>query len=343
MSVDSRTEPRGVRVRRRLVTIPRHILFLVLTTVTLPILVVGALLVDVVRWVFTRRPFVAVRMILFMWAYLAISVTGVVWMFLNWIAAGFGRRKERMIKNAYRVQRWWARSLFSSVGGLFGFDMSIEGHELVRPGPIIAMFRHTSIVDNLLPALLITDREKMELRWVIKRELLIEPALDVGGNRLPNYFVARTSRNPEEEIARIAGLADGLDEDGGVLIFPEGTRFTEKKRARVLKRLQSRDPALHARAKQLKNLLPPRLGGPVALLDKGIDVVFCGHHGLGGFAHLRDIWAGGMVGAKISVKFWRQPASAIPAGVEARNQWLLDQWQKIDDWITSVQEAAAGA
>ncbi|MBT8213032.1 MAG: 1-acyl-sn-glycerol-3-phosphate acyltransferase [Acidimicrobiia bacterium] len=340
MSIDSRTEPRGARIRRRLVTIPRLFLFLILTTVTLPLLVVVALLVDVVRWITARKPFVAVRMILFMWAFLAISTGGVMWMFLNWIAAGFGRRKDSMVHNAYRVQRWWARSLFASVGGLFGFDMSIEGHELVRPGPIIAMFRHASIVDNLLPALLITDRENMKLRWVIKRELLADPALDVGGNRLPNYFVSRTSRDPDEEAARIAGLAEGLDDDGGVLIFPEGTRFTEEKKRRILKRLEKRDPELFARAKEFRNLLPPRFGGPLALLDTGIDVVFCAHHGLGGFAHLKDIWGGGMVGQKISVKFWRVAATDIPSGEPDRKRWLLDQWQTMDEWITSVQDAA---
>ncbi|MBT8197652.1 MAG: hypothetical protein HKO87_02080 [Acidimicrobiia bacterium] len=324
-------------------TIPRLLLFLVLTTVTLPLLVVVALLVDVVRWVVSRKPLIAVRMVLFMWAFLVISTGGVTWMFLNWIMAGFGRRKESMVHNAYQVQRWWARSLFASVGGLFGFEVSIEGHELVRPGPIIAMFRHASIVDNLLPAVLITDREKMELRWIIKRELLADPALDVGGNRLPNYFVARTSMNPEEEIDRISGLADGLDEDGGVLIFPEGTRFTEEKRRRILKRLEKRDPDLFARAQQFTNLLPPRLGGPLALMDKGIDVVFCGHHGLGGFAHLKDIWGGDMVGQKISVKFWRVAATDIPSDEAGRRGLLLDQWQQMDDWITSVQEAQTDA
>ena len=64
-----------------------------------------------------------------------------------------------------------------------------------------------------------------------------------------------------------------------------------------------------------------------------MDVVFCGHAGFDGYAHVSDIWSGRLVGRTIHIRFWRHAAAEIPAGDEARIAWLYERWQAVDDWV----------
>lgn len=333
-------ESRSSILKRRLVTIPRSFVLLVVSTALLPVLISGGVVVDVVRWVVHRRPWMSLRLIAFGWVFLAAEVWGLLRFFGHWVASGFGAREEWLVAKAWPVQTWWARTLFASVCRLFRLTLRVEGVERARPGPIIAMFRHASIVDNLLPAVLLTHGQGLKLRWIIKRELLAVPALDVGGTRLPNYFVDRDSADPRAEIRRIRALAAGLGADEGVLIYPEGTRFTEARRTRALASLEKRDPDLFEHARRLRNVLPPRIGGPLTLLDSGYDVLMCAHEGLGGFAKIRDIWSGALVGRTINVRFWRFGAAEIPTSRKDRIGWLFDQWSRVDAWIDATKDAA---
>ena len=38
----------------------------------------------------------------------------------------------------------------------------------------------------------------------------------------------------------------------------------------------------------------------------------CGHVGFDGFEYISDIWAGGLVGTTVRVRFWRSPAARCP-------------------------------
>lgn len=330
-------ESRSTVLRRRLVTIPRHVILFVLLTLLLPLIVMAALLVDFVRWIATRRPAMALRLSLFAWVFLAVDLIGLARFGLDWLTSGFGRNKERLVERAWAVQAWWGRTLFNATRRLFSLRFQIDGLESVTGGPILAMFRHASIIDNLLPAVLLSDRLGYRLRWIIKRELLSEPALDVGGNRLPNYFVDRESSNPRNELRRIQALAVDLAPNEGVLIFPEGTRFSAARRQRALEKLRTTAHAVYERASRLRNVMPPRPGGVTALLDAGMRVVVCAHEGLGGFAKISDIWSGSLVGRTITVKLWTIEPDAIPTGRGPRTDWLYEIWRKMDDWIEEVR------
>ncbi len=93
-----------------------------------------------------------------------------------------------------------------------------------------------------------------------KRELLWDPYLDLAGHRLATAFVRRESREHDVDVAVVEALARDLGPHDAVVIFPEGTRFTAAKRARILAMLAERDEAAFAHALRLKNLLPPRSG-----------------------------------------------------------------------------------
>jgi hypothetical protein len=92
-----------------------------------------------------------------------------------------------------------------------------------------------------------------------------------------------------------------------------------------------------ARAESLRHLLPIRPGGVLALLDAppACDVLFVGHHGLEGFAHVADILRGALVGRTVRLRFWRIPVASIPARPDARLDWLAREWQCMDDWLSA--------
>lgn len=314
---------------RRLKTIPAVVVLFGAVTATGPILVPVALLVDIARRVRRSGPWMTIRMVAFLWVYLSAQVGGLGWMFASWLASGFGLRRRRLERATYRVQRLWAGYLFSALRTIFGLQLDVSGAEAISPGPAIFMSRHASLIDTLLPSVLITSSHGIRLRYVLKKELLIDPALDVAGNRVPNYFVDRTAQHIAGELRGIASLADGLGADEGVFIYPEGTRFRADRQIRAIDRLAG-SPQLHALAKALRHVHPPRPGGALALLDAGVAVVFCAHAGLDGFASVADVWSGSLVGKAVTVKFWRVPASEIPQDRNERATWLFRQWQRVD-------------
>ena len=99
------------------------------------------------------------------------------------------------------------------------------------------------------------------------------------------------------------------------------------------------DPALQARARQLRHVLPPRLGGPLALLEGApeADCVFVAHRGLEGFERVTDLWSGGLVNGVVRVRMWRVPRAEVPSAPAERIAWLYDQWQCVDDWLHSTR------
>jgi 1-acyl-sn-glycerol-3-phosphate acyltransferase len=187
----------------------------------------------------------------------------------------------------------------------------------------------------------------------MKKELLWDPCLDIGGNRLPNVFVDRKSKNREAELMQIRGLAEGMGRHDGILIYPEGTRFSRKKLAASLERLKaSGRKELYELALKMKNVLPPRPAGVQEIFDAApeADVVFCAHAGFEGAVNMYQLLHGALVGALIKMKYWRVPASLIPKGHEERMVWLYERWLEVDRWISehldarsSPQPAAATA
>ncbi|MBM4336462.1 MAG: hypothetical protein FJ108_11210 [Deltaproteobacteria bacterium] len=167
-----------------------------------------------------------------------------------WLAGlAFPRLRAERSRSAHeRLQRWWAESLFRAASRCFRLTLEVEGADAATPGPVIVMMRHASLADTLLPAVLLGGRG-LRLRYVLKRELLWDPCLDVVGQRLPNAFIRRGRGESAAEIDAIRALGRDLGSDEGVLIYPEGTRFTPARRVRALALLADSDrPELLARA-----------------------------------------------------------------------------------------------
>ena len=334
-------EPRGSKVARRLKTIPPYILGLIVVTALLPLLLVGALLVDIFFAITQRKPWMALRLVVFLWIYLAADTAALLALFVFWLVSGFGHNKKFLVSSTWHAQQLWVRVLLGSLKLLIGLRIVDEGAECLRPGPVIVLIRHASIVDNFLPSALVAARERVRLRYVIKRELLTEPCLDVGGQRLPNYF-ARRDTGAAVERDNIGQLASGMGSDDGLLLYPEGTRFTAEKRQRALEKIAERDPQRAARLEPIEYLLPPKVGGLLAVLDQApeTDVVLMIHQGFDGLRLISDIWGGALVGRVINVRFTRVPHDQIPVSRDDQVQWLDELWLEADRWVAAKINAS---
>jgi 1-acyl-sn-glycerol-3-phosphate acyltransferase len=345
-SAGSTQESWARRLRRRLVTVPAIGFAFVVVSALLPILALVALVIDLGRpREGAARSFVTTRLLAEAWAFLLIECAGLV--MLAWAGATTfsSSSMEQRRRRTFAVQRIYTAWQWRAAVALFDLQLVVENPEALvgaadgqgPDAPVLVFLRHASLLDVLLPAVLLANRHAVALRYVLKRELLIEPCIDIAGNWLPNCFVSRDGTDSPGEIARVRLLARGLGRGEGVLVYPEGTRFTEAKRRRILERFQEDAPLLQA-ARALRHLLPVRAGGCLALLDEAptCDVLFVGHQGLEGFATLGDIWRRQLVARTVRVKIWREAAGTIPADEAARLAWLTERWQRLDDWLHQV-------
>ena len=336
--------PRGARLQRRAKGIAIEAGGFVVLTLALPVVLPAAALVDLALWLVRRKPWMAVRLACMAWWFLFGELRGIAGLAAIYLITGgpLGRGSLRRRRLVYDLRIHWARSHLEGIRVLFGLTFEIEGLEQAGPGPVLVLIRHASIIDNALPDAVIGHAHGLGLRFVIKHELEMLPTIDIGGRWVPTNFVRRASDDPAGEVARLRRLAHDLGEGEGVLIYPEGTRHTPEKLARAQEVIAERLPEVAPLANRLRNLLPPRLGGPLALLDesRGADVVVCGHVGLDGFEYIRDIWAGGLVGTTVRVRFWRYPAADVPTGETERIAWLYELWQVLDDWVGEQRDAS---
>ncbi len=320
---------------RRLITISAVYAGLVLFTTLLPILLPLGALVDAARWVSSRTPAMALRMGAFAWYYLL----GEAWAILALAVVGLLPR-HTAIDWTYRAQRAWLDWNFDALRVTFGLTFVDEGASAILPGPILLLSRHSSMIDTMLPGRYVVKPHGIKLRYVLKKELLIDPALDIGGNRLPNYFIDRRG-SPQAEMAALRELATGLATDEGVLIYPEGTRYSDEKRIKYSRRWIEQGGAIGEIVAGFRRVLPPKPGGTLALLEaSGADVVVLAHRGLEGFARVKDMWSGGLVGTTVELRFWRVPRSDIPEDDKSRLRWLFELWAEVDARVTDPEAAS---
>ncbi|MCB0867396.1 MAG: 1-acyl-sn-glycerol-3-phosphate acyltransferase [Solirubrobacterales bacterium] len=330
--------PLGPRIKRRTVGMAAEIFGFLLLTVLSPLLMLIALLVDSVLWVRNRRPFVTIRMIPAIWWFLFGEMKAYLKLVFIYAFTGgpWGRGSIRRRRWIYALRIAWARNHLIAIRILFGLKFELENLQVTTPGAYILMPRHVSILDNLIGDVFIGHPQGIGVRYVIKEEIRALTPIDIGGRWIPTVFVKRGSLDPDTEIAAVRALTHDMSPGEIMAIYPEGTRPTPAKIARAQEVIAERQPGIWPMAARLNHLLPPRLGGPLAILDEaaaGTDIVFCGHVGFEGLRTVKDVWAGVLVGREIKIRFWRYDGTTIPEGDDLRTEWLYEKWQMIDDWV----------
>jgi 1-acyl-sn-glycerol-3-phosphate acyltransferase len=312
-----------------LLTIPVFLLLTVAVTAALPVLLIVALLLSALSGF--RG---AVPTLLFVVGYLWCETIGIVSAAWLWIRH---RDRRRFIDGNYRLQFWWANALKVLAERLFRLTFEVHGENALEGGPAFVMPRHASIADTVIPMVFYAIPRNVRLRYVLKRELLFDPCLDIVGNRLPNYFVDRGGEDSERARQGVAALIGTLGPEEGALIYPEGTRASDAKRE-SLRRRYADNVEMTTQLDRWPSLLPPRLGGTLALLDgnPGRDLLLCAHTGFEGSSHFSNLINGSWMGAHIRIRFWRVPYADIPATRDDRVQFLFSQWDRMQREVSAL-------
>jgi len=301
---------------------------------TLPITVPTMVVVDVIR----RSPRLAgTRMLLYAVVVLNYEMAAVFGAGLAWLRHRRGERTDaEYAEDNFRIQTWFGGKLFWWAKRAFGWTVEVQNAEVLSQGPYLLLPRHVSMADTIMWPALISGKYGIDVHYVVKEELMLDPCLGIVGQRGRHVFVKRNGADTARQIARVAELAGGLGPMDAALIYPEGTRHTAAKRIRIIEKLEASGNQERAdEARSLQNVLPPRLGGPLALLTaaRDVDVILAPHVGFEGAAKLSDVWYGSVLGRRIAVGFKRIPAAEIPRDEIGAAEWLREQWRWMDAWV----------
>ncbi|MDH3787060.1 MAG: 1-acyl-sn-glycerol-3-phosphate acyltransferase [Xanthomonadales bacterium] len=118
----------------------------------------------------------------------------------------------------------WASRVFAATWGkllatLTPVKVTVEGAENARPGQsYVVASNHQSQFDILL----IYGWLKLDLKWVMKKELRKIPGIGIGCEKAGHIFVDRS--DPKQARRAISEALDCISRGVGILFFPEGTR-----------------------------------------------------------------------------------------------------------------------
>lgn len=316
-------------MRRRLATIPGLYLLGILLVALIPLWLPVAVIVDLARRSFR---FPSVRLLSFAVAWSWLEIAGVTASFVFWIT---GQRRNLDVH--YGLQRWWARNLLRSLGVLCGIRVTVDNVEALSPGPVLLFARHASLADSLVSAYVTSGLARMKPRYVLKKELVVDPCLDVVGGRLPNHFLDRDAPDSTHELNALALLVSDMDHENVGVIFPEGTRANPAKRQRALERIAEQNPERASRLSGLRQLLPPRPSGAAAMArgNPHADIVIAWHVGFEGMDTFSGIYGALSRPLRpVHVVFERFARASVPAADTESNgaftQWLDERWIEID-------------
>ena len=289
------------------------------------------------------------RLALFGALYLAIDVSLVTCCGVLWLRHPSAKRRDQAGWSGSH-QKLLSRALSMLVAAarpLLGFSVEVQeppDQELIAGSPLLVLARHGGPGDSFALVHLLMSRYQRRPAIVLRQELQWDPGLDVILSRLPCCFIR------QGDGARIAGrlteLARRLDTDDAILLFPEGGNWTPVRHQRAIVRLtRAGRRQAAADAESNPNVLPPRPSGVLACLagrpDLGVAVV--AHTGLEDLVSPAAVWrALPVAGRPMTVRWWYEPAGAVPDGDDDRREWLRLQWAIVDSWIDARKAARNG-
>ncbi|MDG1305695.1 MAG: 1-acyl-sn-glycerol-3-phosphate acyltransferase [Pseudomonadales bacterium] len=228
---------------------------------------------------------------------------------------------DAVYRIATRIDGWWIERV---LGVRFEIEDEDFALETLRPheSPMI-IANHRSWFDIFTLQTLICRRGPM-LKFLIKTELLWVPVLGwvciaLNFPRLQRKGDQKT-RTKDLGIVQKASVQLGAS-PGALLLFPEGTRYTEEKR------VQNGAP--------YKSLLRPKPGGFNTILLSLPDSTSIIDFSIGYEPGDDNCWRcmSGLVNI-VRVKVSQKAISGIN-GIE----WLEDSWQQKDEWLAGTESS----
>lgn len=339
---------------RRLLLVPAMFVFTAGVVLTLPVTVLLALLIGLLMpgpragSQRPQQPLRPVRVLIMIVGYLLAEVAALVGLGWLWLIAGFGRsiRSPANEHRHYQLVRLYLQWLYGLVRRVLHVRVRVEGPPpaAYKDRPLIVFCRHAGPGDSFLIVHALLDWYDREPRIVLKDTLQWDPAIDIVLNRLPNRFIRSgspgrpTANKPGQPPAEqlIGELARRLDGNDALVLFPEGGNFTARRRGRAIQRLRRQGLRAEARkAEAMRNVLPPRPAGVLAVLENAglADVVWVGHTGTDHLLSVADIWAALPMDLELLMRWWHVPSTGVPSDPDEQIAWLYSWWKRIDDWI----------
>ena len=333
---------------RRLVTVP---LVVLVAAVALIVLLVAVLTAPLTLVVGRRRRLL--RFSTFLLLYTLTDLAGAVaacWIWVRCLRPMAGCSDNARLQNlSYALLGRLLTVLHRAAERLFGLRTQVSppipalGPE--TSPPLLVFARHAGPGDSFLLIHALLCGAGLRPQVVLKQFLRWDPCLDVLISRTPHVFVP-SGVDGRTTAAAIGALGMAVGPGQAVVIFPEGGNFTEQRRTRAIAWLRSNGyPRRARRAQRQHHVLPPRMPGPLALLDGSAaahaDVVFVTHTGLDRLDSLTSIWRGVPLREPLTAGWWRVPGSAVPNGRAAQEEWLTQEWAEVDRWIDEQWQRAA--
>jgi 1-acyl-sn-glycerol-3-phosphate acyltransferase len=301
-----------------------------------PLLLAVAVVADVLRGRLRRWP--ALRFAVLLVVYASVVLIAFSRIARVWVRSGMGARlgEERWQDLLWEQMRWWIGRLFSLLTGVCGVRYEVEGLADLRPGPVVVLARHVSLADAVFTVGVVHLLAGLRPRVVVMRELQREPVIDLVANHMPHHFVDRV--RTAGEVASIAEMARDLGAGDAAVIFPEGALADPARLARVLEKIRRDDPERHPRVAPLRDLMPVRPGGTVALLQAapaGADVVIVGHVGFESLRGRGWPWTALPATEAVRAKVWRYRGEDLPTTGDELARWLDERWLEVDAWVSA--------
>ena len=276
------------------------------------------------------------RLAAFAWCWSCLETIGVLAAAGLWLV---GRRRD--LEAHYSLQQWWADRLLRSLRATCGLELDIEGAANLGDGPTVMLVRHASLADSLVTAWAVTERARLRPRFVLKKELLADPCLDIVGNRLPNCFLDRGAEDARPGASRrFAPWGRGPAWATCRSSSPRGPAPTTRSAPELSTASLGRTRNEHARLRgstRCCHHVPPGRGS--CSWVHAVESVVLGWHV--GFEGLDTF--GGIVAAlgreiqPIRVRFESVPLAVDDlADPEAFERWLDDAWLRVDGRVSEV-------
>ena len=259
------------RLIRRLILAPLVVVIAVALIVLFPVLAVVTVvfaLIGRLAQLSARGRMRSLRLLWFAVVWLAAETAALFVSLGLWIASGFGGRlrTEPFQNRNYAIMRWFLAQVYRSAIYTFGLRIEIEGppftaeERLARLArPVIVLSRHAGPGDSILLVHHLLSMYDRRPRVVMKAALQLDPILDVVANRVPNVFIGRRDGGRHLHTEEIERLARGLDQDGALVIFPEGGNWTPGRWRRGIQRLERRTARRSTSARPATGFSPARV------------------------------------------------------------------------------------
>lgn len=220
-----------------------------------------------------------------------------------------------------------------------GFEVILGGvMDLGDPDrPVIALARHAGPADSVAVAWLLSRTGGRLPRIVLADALRWDPGIDLILTRLGSAFLPSTSGAGDDRLVGVRRLADSLDADDALLLFPEGQNWTPTRRHKLIERLRAGGHRARLRqAERLRRVLPPKSKGVIATLTArpDADVMIIAHAGMGDLNGPRAIYDAIPFEQAFLVRTWTYAAEDVPRDAAEIETWLDARWAQIDAWVS---------